>query len=255
MRAFHPVDVAVFEQRQGALGTSPSATTSSRRQRIFLRASMAWCIRSAVVRLRPTARQIHAYASSKIGAVWMRSSTVSSTRVHGGSMAGCVVRRIASDRWMTTPGIFACAGWRRRRDCDGDERARLVDQTVPLGCRLVAQHRAGTGAEQCRPERSSPGSAPRRRLAYTPRCSRCQRPLRTRVRIVYGVDAHVRGPDGAPRRRPGVPADHRDRSGMSIGMRSLVLGRSSSSASGPSEPVDNSDRRRLSVDNWARHRR
>ena len=86
---------------------SPSASASSRRQRIFLRASMAWRIRSAVVRLRPMARQIHAYASSKVGAIWIRSSTVSSTRVHGGSMAGCLVRRIASDRWMTTPGIFA----------------------------------------------------------------------------------------------------------------------------------------------------
>ena len=68
---------------------------------------MAWRIRSAVVRLRPMARQIHAYASSKVGAIWIRSSTVSSTRVHGGSMAGCLVRRIASDRWMTMPGIFA----------------------------------------------------------------------------------------------------------------------------------------------------
>ena len=25
-------------------------------------------------------------------------------------MAGCVVRKIASDRWMTTPGIFARVG-------------------------------------------------------------------------------------------------------------------------------------------------
>jgi len=25
-------------------------------------------------------------------------------------MAGCLVRRIASDRWMTTPGIFTRAG-------------------------------------------------------------------------------------------------------------------------------------------------
>ena len=59
---------------------------------------MAWRIRSAVVRLRPMALQINAYASSKVGAAWMRSSTVSSTRVHGGSMAGCLVRNTASDR-------------------------------------------------------------------------------------------------------------------------------------------------------------
>jgi hypothetical protein len=71
---------------------------------------MAWRIRSAVVRRRPTARQIHAYASSKDGAIWIKSSTVSSTRVHGGTMAGCVVRKIASDRWITTPGIFARVG-------------------------------------------------------------------------------------------------------------------------------------------------
>jgi hypothetical protein len=56
------------------------------------------------------ARQIHAYASSKVAATWIRSRTVSSIRVHGGSMVGCLVRRIASDRWMRTPGIFARVG-------------------------------------------------------------------------------------------------------------------------------------------------
>jgi hypothetical protein len=69
-------------------------------------------IRSAVVRRRPIARHIHMYASSKVGAISMRSSTVSSTRVHGGSIAGCLVRRIASDRRMTRPGILARRpGW------------------------------------------------------------------------------------------------------------------------------------------------
>jgi hypothetical protein len=56
------------------------------------------------------ARQIHAYASSKVRAASIRSSTVSSTRVHGGSMAGCLVLRMASDRWTTTPGIATRAG-------------------------------------------------------------------------------------------------------------------------------------------------
>ena len=64
----------------------------------FLRSSIALRILSAVVRRRPMARQIQAYASSNVRAVWIRSSTVSSTRVHGGSMVGCLVRRIASDR-------------------------------------------------------------------------------------------------------------------------------------------------------------
>ncbi|MGH3228045.1 MAG: hypothetical protein ACRDOA_05620 [Streptosporangiaceae bacterium] len=35
---------------------------------------------------------------------------MSSTLVHGGSIAECLVRRIASDRWTTMPGIFIRPG-------------------------------------------------------------------------------------------------------------------------------------------------
>ena len=41
----------------------------SLRQRIFLRAAMAWRIRSAVVRRRPMAREIQQYASSSFAAI------------------------------------------------------------------------------------------------------------------------------------------------------------------------------------------
>jgi hypothetical protein len=41
VRAFHPADVAILEDGQSPSPASPSATASSRRQRIFFRASMA----------------------------------------------------------------------------------------------------------------------------------------------------------------------------------------------------------------------
>ena len=162
MRAFHPADVAVFEYRQGALTGVAERDRDFRRQRIFLRSSMAARIRSAVVRRRPMARQIHAYASSNVSASWTRSSTVSSTLVHGGSIAGCLVRRIASDRWMTTPGIFACAGCRDAGTVIVMTRTRLVDQAMSFCRGLVAERRRRVRRGATPPTGSSPGEAPRR---------------------------------------------------------------------------------------------
>jgi hypothetical protein len=185
VRAFHPVDVAVFEKRQGALGGIAERHEEFRRQRIFLRASMAVRIRSAVVRLRPMALQIHAYASSKVDASWMRSSTVSSTPVQGGSMAGCLVRRIASDRRTAMPGIFSLTGFLE---------AGTVMVMTGLGssirpCRSAAVWwlRTASGPARSKAAQSTVSRAGSpEKATYTPRCSRCQRPLRTRVRIVSG---------------------------------------------------------------------
>ncbi len=110
MRALDPADVAVFEDGQGAV------VGVAERQRDFPAPAHLLArihgLAYPVCGGAPAAdgRQIHAYASSKLDAAWMRSSTVSSTRVHGGSMAGCLVRKIASDRWIKMPGIFTRAG-------------------------------------------------------------------------------------------------------------------------------------------------
>src|SRR6185437_13118746 len=48
----------------------------------------------------------------------------------------------------------------RGRDGNGDEAARLVDQAMPLGCRLVAENRTGTSAKQRGPKLRLPGRVP-----------------------------------------------------------------------------------------------
>jgi hypothetical protein len=85
----------------------------SYRQRSRGRSLMVCRIRSAVVRLRPMARQIQSYASSKSRAASMRSHRVCSTRVQGGVIAGWRANPMFLDRWTTMPGTFAHrAGWR-----------------------------------------------------------------------------------------------------------------------------------------------
>ena len=78
----------------------------------------------------------------------------------GREHVGCLVLRIASDRWTIMPGIFACAGCRDAGTVIDDYRTRPVDQPVPLRRRLVAKHCIGPGAEQRGPEHS-PGQGPR----------------------------------------------------------------------------------------------
>jgi hypothetical protein len=71
---------------------------------------MAVRIRPAVVSRRPHAAVTQPMACSAVGAVWVRSTTVSSTRVRGNSGPGWVAIPARALRWMTTPGI----DWTRR---------------------------------------------------------------------------------------------------------------------------------------------
>ena len=64
--------------------------------------------------------------------------------------------------------------------------AWLVDQAVPLGCCLVAEHGTRPGAEQARAQSTVSRVGSPEKVAYTPRCSRCQWPLRALLRMVCG---------------------------------------------------------------------
>jgi hypothetical protein len=113
MRALHTPHVTQFEEGEGALVGITQRELDIPPPAHLRPGVHAARILAAVVRLRPMARQIQSYASSKLAADSIRSSTVCSTRVHGGIITGCRLRSRQRDRWMTTPDIFAHrAGWR-----------------------------------------------------------------------------------------------------------------------------------------------
>ena len=110
-------------------------------------------MRAAVVRLRPMARQIQSYASSKLRAQSMRSSTVSSTRVRGGMSAGCRACCSDRDRWMTTPGIWPTrSGLLLVRHRDMDDRAGPSSKPHSFGGSLWLSTASRPGSEQHGPQ-------------------------------------------------------------------------------------------------------
>src|SRR5262249_44472969 len=138
------------------------------------------------------------------------------------------------------------------RNSDDDERARLVDQAVPLGCCLMAEDGIGTGAKQRRPERRLPGRLPGEAGIDAALESL---PAATAHTATYRVR-----PDASP---GGLTASH----GTSLELQHIngpirhvdwhgitVLDPLSNSQRTPN-PVDNSACGGLSVDNRVRHRR
>ena len=109
------------------------------------------------------ARQIQSYASSKLRAQSMRSSTVSSTRVRGGVSAGCRARCSDRDRWMTTPAIFPHrSGLLPCGTVTWMTGLGAVEQAPQFGGALVAQHGAsGPARSSTRPQLGPPAGLPR----------------------------------------------------------------------------------------------
>jgi hypothetical protein len=92
VRAFDAGDIAEFEQGVDTRGDLVEGRADLGSPASLRRAPAALRSRPGVVSRRPTARQSQENAASKAGAVWVRSSTVSSTRVRGGSADGCRTR-------------------------------------------------------------------------------------------------------------------------------------------------------------------
>ena len=134
----------------------------------------------------------------------------------------------------------------RQRNGDDDERARFVNQAVPLGCRLMTEDRTGTGAKQRRPERRLPGGLSGEAGVDAALESL---PAATTQTAAYRVRRDV-GP-GSLTAGYGTTLERQQingPSGVSFGMRSLCW-TCSAPASGRPEPVDNSNSIGLSVDN------
>jgi hypothetical protein len=111
VRDFYAADVAIFKKRQGAIiGITECGHEFAAPAHLLAR------VHRVAYPGRGGTPAPDGPADPRVGVVEgprMRSSTVSSTRVHGGNMVGCLVRRIVFDRCTTTPGIFCCAGCRR----------------------------------------------------------------------------------------------------------------------------------------------
>jgi hypothetical protein len=110
VRAFHAMHVAILQHGQDAI---PGVTQSQ--DELTAPAHLLAGIHGLAYPLGGGTPAADGPADPRVRVVegrrdLIRSRTVSSIRVHGGSMVGCLVRRIASDRWMRTPGIFARVG-------------------------------------------------------------------------------------------------------------------------------------------------
>ena len=89
------------------------------------------------------ARVTQPHTSSKVFAVCVRSSTVSSTRVRGGLEPPSVAATARADRCKLIPS--AASDMAFARNCHVDRIVRLVGKSLEFGRRLITEHGARPG--------------------------------------------------------------------------------------------------------------
>ena len=137
---------------------------------------------------------------------------------------------------------------RRSRQGNGndDERTRLVDQAVPFGCCLMAQDRTRTGAEQRSPECRLAG-----RLAGEGGIDAALEslPAATSHTAAYRVRRNATPRGLTAGYRTTLKCQQVNGSIMHVAWHAVTVPNTLSIGQQRPKPVDNSDRRRLSVDN------